>query len=98
MNSDLQLIDGYEIGKRIEKLIEESGYTKTEVARQLGISATSVYKWVEAESIPDIQHLLDLSFLLDVSIDYIVQGEKNFLTINDLRKVLRKDVESCMKW
>lgn len=70
----LKLINNYEIAHRIERLITEKGYTKVEIARKLRISPTSVYKWIEAESVPDIQHLSDLSELLDVTIDYIVKG------------------------
>ena len=74
MSESLKLINNFEIAQRIKKLIDEKGYTKAEIARKLRISPTSVYKWLEAESIPDVQHLLDLSEMLGVTIDYIVKG------------------------
>ncbi len=74
MSESLKLINNYEIAQRIKKLIDEKGYTKVEIARKLRISPTSVYKWLEAESLPDVQHLLDLSEMLGVTIDYIVKG------------------------
>ena len=73
MSESLKLINNYEIAQRIKKLIDEKGYTKAEIARKLRISPTSVYKWLEAESLPDVQHLLDLSEMLGVTIDYIVK-------------------------
>ena len=60
-----------------DKLIElrkRSGWSQEELAQQLGVSRQSVSKWEGAQSIPDIDRLLQLSELFGVSDGLPAQG------------------------
>lgn len=67
-------VDISEISKRIDELIKVCGYTKRNLLEKLGVSITTIYKWVNVESVLDIQHLSDLSSIFNVTIDYIING------------------------
>ena len=59
-----------------DKLIElrkRSGWSQEELAQQLGVSRQSVSKWEGAQSIPDIDRLLQLSELFGVSVDCLIK-------------------------
>lgn len=62
-----------------DKLIElrkRSGWSQEELAQQLGVSRQSVSKWEGAQSIPDIDRLLQLSELFGVSVDCLLKDEQ----------------------
>ena len=46
-----------------------------ELAQQLGVSRQSVSKWEGAQSIPDIDKILQLSRIFSVSTDYLLKDE-----------------------
>ncbi|SCY69432.1 DNA-binding transcriptional regulator, XRE-family HTH domain [Lachnospiraceae bacterium XBB2008] len=62
-------VDLIRTGKNIEKIIHERGFNSADVAQKLGVSPQCVYKWRRGTCLPDIDHLLDLAELLDVSLE-----------------------------
>ena len=59
-----------------DKLIElrkKSGWSQEELAEQLGVSRQSVSKWESAQSVPDMERVLQLSELFGVSTDYLLK-------------------------
>lgn len=42
------------IGKRLEKLIDESGISKQELADRLGVQFQTIYRWLNGERLPDL--------------------------------------------
>lgn len=60
------------IAQRIKKLRELKGMTQTELAKQLGITRSSVNAWEMGISVPSTQYVVELSQLFKVSTDYIL--------------------------
>lgn len=61
-----------------EKIINErkkNGWSQEELADKLGVSRQSVSKWESAQSVPDLQRILDMSRLFGVSTDYLLKDE-----------------------
>ena len=59
-----------------DKLIEErkrNGWSQEELADKLEVSRQSVSKWESAQSIPDINRILQLADLFGVSTDYLLK-------------------------
>ena len=59
-----------------DKLIEErkrNGWSQEELADKLQVSRQSVSKWESAQSIPDINRILQLADLFGVSTDYLLK-------------------------
>lgn len=59
-----------------DKLIElrkRRGWSQEELAEQLGVSRQSVSKWESAQSVPDMERVLQLSELFGVTTDYLLK-------------------------
>lgn len=63
------------IGKRIKELRIESGLTQEALASKIGVSFQAVSKWENGRSQPDLGTLSLLSKTLNVSIDYLINGQ-----------------------
>lgn len=63
-----------------DKIIEErkrNGWSQEELAEKLGVSRQSVSKWEGAQSVPDLQRILEMSRIFGVSTDYLLKdGEE----------------------
>ena len=60
------------IADRIKSLREKNNKTQSELAKQLGITRSSVNAWEMGISIPSTQYLVELSLLFKVSTDYLL--------------------------
>lgn len=66
----------YEIGQYIQKRRKDIGLTQKQLADQLNVSAQAVSKWETGDTLPDTTLLLDLSDLLETTVDKILSGGK----------------------
>ena len=61
-----------------EKIVQErkkNGWSQEDLADKLGVSRQSVSKWESAQSVPDLQRILEMSKLFEVSTDYLLKDE-----------------------
>ena len=61
-----------------DKIIEERkkmGWSQEELAEQLAVSRQSVSKWESAQSIPDINRILQMAQLFGVTTDYLLKDD-----------------------
>ncbi len=61
-----------------DKIIEErkrNGWSQEELAEKLNVTRQSVSKWEGAQSVPDLQRVLEMSRLFGVSTDYLLKDE-----------------------
>lgn len=72
------MIDRIETGKRISILRKKSGISQSQLAERLNISTQAVSKWECGLSVPDLDSLLELSWLFDISINGILEGGELF--------------------
>ena len=80
---------------RIKYLREQKGMTQSDLARQLGITRSSVNAWEMGISVPSTQYIVELAGIFRVSTDYLL-GVKNAASIDasgleegDIRLVYR---------
>ena len=66
------------IGKFIKKLREEKGLSQNQLSEIVHVTRQAVSTWEVGRSLPDSSILLELSKLFDVSINELLQGEKNY--------------------
>ena len=62
-----------------DKIIDErkkNGWSQEDLADKLGVSRQSVSKWESAQSVPDLQRVLELSKLFGVSTDYLLKDSE----------------------
>jgi transcriptional regulator with XRE-family HTH domain len=63
------------IGKRIHEIRQQKNITQEQLAKDLAISRQAVSKWESGKAIPDIENLMYISNLYDVSLDELIKGD-----------------------
>lgn len=63
------------LAEKIMKLRKQNGWSQEELAMKLNVSRQSVSKWESGASIPDLDKILKLSQIFEVSTDYLLKDE-----------------------
>ena len=71
------------LADKIISLRKKAGWSQEELAEQLGVSRQSVSKWEGAQSMPDMEKILQLSKLFGVTTDYLLKDEIEELPLNE---------------
>ena len=69
------------IGKTISKLRKEKGLTQSDLAELIGVSNKTISKWESGQGYPDITFFPILSKEFGVTIDYLMMGERQGITV-----------------
>ncbi len=64
-----------ELARQLRTKREERGLSQDEVAKAIFVSRQTISNWENDKTYPDVQGLLLLSQLLEVSIDELVRGD-----------------------
>lgn len=65
------------IGDFLKSLRNEKGLTQAQLAEILYVSNRSVSRWEKGNGLPDIDLLLELAHFYDVSLEEILDGQRN---------------------
>lgn len=65
------------IGKRIIELRKSANMTQAELADKLAVTDKAVSKWERDIGEPNTQSLIEISKIFNVSLDYLLTGQKN---------------------
>lgn len=68
-----------EIGNRIMELRKNNNFSQEELAEKIGVVRQTISKWELGETFPDIKQAKELSKIFNVSLDELVDNEKNIL-------------------
>ena len=60
------------VADRIKYLREQENMTQADLARQLGITRSSVNAWEMGISVPSTQYIVELAGMFNVSTDYLL--------------------------
>jgi Predicted transcriptional regulators len=62
------------LGDRIQYLRKSQGISQEELAYKIGVSRQAVSKWESEQSLPDIDRIIAMSELFEVTTDYLLNG------------------------
>lgn len=62
------------IGDKIYELRTRNNMSQGDLANELGVSRQSVSKWETGQSIPDVDRIVNISKIFDVTVDYLVNN------------------------
>lgn len=65
------------LADKISQLRKARNWSQEDLAYKLGVSRQSVSKWEQGTSIPDLDKIIKLSQIFDVSCDYLLKDENN---------------------
>ncbi|PEU82333.1 transcriptional regulator [Bacillus cereus] len=65
------------LGEQLKKLRESKGFSQEDIAKKIGVTRQAVYKWENDKSCPDIENLILLSELYNVTLDELIKGNRN---------------------
>ena len=64
------MVDYKLIGSRIKKQREQNKLTQEQVAEMLGISRQAISKWESGQAVPELEKIVALSTVFNVTTDY----------------------------
>ena len=65
-----------EFNNRLYQLRKQKGLSQEELASRLNVSRQTVSKWEVGDSTPDMEKLVAISDLFDVSLDMLIMGKE----------------------
>ena len=75
------------ISKYLQLLRKSNNYTQDDLAEKLGISRQAVSKWETGMTIPDLEVLLKISKLYDITINDILEPKVQSQRITDFEQI-----------
>ena len=66
-----------DFNNRLYQLRKQKGLSQEELANRLNVSRQTVSKWEVGDSTPDMEKLVAMSDLFDVSLDKLVMGKED---------------------
>ena len=66
------------LGEQLQRLREEKNLSREELAQAMNVSRQAVYKWENNKGYPDIENLIKLSDLYNVTLDELIKGDRSF--------------------
>lgn len=89
------------LSERIKMLRESNDLTQSELAKQLGLTRSSINAWEMGLSIPSTQYIVELSKLLNVSSDFILGIDNNAVIsvegLSNKEVIALKQVADCFR-
>jgi len=88
------------LSDKILELRKANGFSQEQLAEKLGVSRQSVSKWESGESLPEVERLIELSAIFNVTTDYLLKpSEVDELAIRTemLEKQQQNLIEENMK-
>ena len=80
-----------EIATRLVQLRKANGYSQEALAEKLGVSRQAISKWERAESSPDTDNLIALASLYGMSLDTLLNAEKDTYILNGTPEEAEKE-------
>ena len=81
-------------GQRLSRLRKEKGITKNDIANKVSVTSQAVSKWEQDQATPDIDILIKLSEIFDVTLDVLL-GKDN-RTVEMKEKPSKKEIEKML--
>ncbi len=79
--------------EKLQLLRKSKGFTQEELAEKLNVSRQAVAKWEAGQAYPDIMNLIQISDMMNVTVDYLVKDRECAVA---LQKRENNDVEELI--
>lgn len=95
------------LADKIVSLRKKNGWSQEELAQKLNVSRQAVSKWEGAQTIPELEKILQMSRLFGVTMDYLLKDEKEreeYLSgaeadsLPEVKRVSMEEARGFLKW
>ena len=70
------------LGQKLKEMRTRLGLSQEQFAKTINVSRQAITKWESDKGIPDISNLQELSEIFGVTIDYLLNDEKNLSALS----------------
>lgn len=74
------------IGERIYELRRKNSMSQEDLAEKMNVSRQSISKWESSQSVPEVEKIIQLSNILNVSTDWILKCENSKKTNKSIKQ------------
>ena len=85
-----------EFNNKLYELRKQKGFSQEELANRLNVSRQTISKWEVGESTPDMEKLVAISDLFEVSLDELVKGEESKIA-EPSERIVKSELYSDIK-
>ncbi len=82
------------IGERIYELRRKNSMSQEDLAEKMNVSRQSISKWESSQSVPEVERIIQLSNIFNVSTDWILKGENSKKQTSQSNKNNLKSVQT----
>lgn len=80
------------LGEKLFKLRKEKGISQENLAEQIGTTRQAISKWENNQGFPEVEKLLQLSNVFEVSVDYLLKDGKTVNRSNEKGYYVSKEL------
>jgi transcriptional regulator with XRE-family HTH domain len=66
------------LSEQIRTIRKKENLSQEQLGQKLNVTRQAIYKWESGKGYPDIQNLIKLSELFEISIDELIKGDRSF--------------------
>ncbi|WP_339146223.1 MULTISPECIES: helix-turn-helix transcriptional regulator [unclassified Sutcliffiella] len=66
------------LGEQIRTIRNKENLSQEQLGQKMNVTRQAIYKWESGKGYPDIQNLIKLSELFEISIDKLIKGDSSF--------------------
>lgn len=96
MATELKELNKKDMGSRIRARREVLGMSREDLGKKLSVTAKTIANIEYGEKGITIKNLYKLKQVLGVSIDYLMEGDDVFLSLDDRRKMINENILSSL--
>lgn len=92
------------LADKIINLRKKNGWSQEELAEKMQVSRQAVSKWEIAQTVPELEKILMLSSLFDVTTDYLLKDEiedeefSNETAVTTVKRITLAEANEFLKW
>ena len=85
------------IGKRIQTFRKQKGMSQQDLSDCLGITRQAISKWELDQTLPDLETLVKMAELFEISLNELIGVEENSKSISELYDLMQTIVNTQQK-
>ena len=77
-------LNNYDFDRRLKSVLSDSGVERGELARYLGVSVSTVNRWLNGISTPNVYQFREIAYFFGLPYDWFLEDEGSIPDVDDL--------------